>query len=107
MAAVPAVPAAEIAALAFLAEHSEMDVVLTLCGFEEPIAHQCLSQREGFDTLELFGDFSNKSIDYKDACKLFDKFFDCQSKFFYLRRTPLTNSCVCGCACTYTVWGIR
>jgi hypothetical protein len=25
----------------------------------------------------------------------------------YLRRTPLTNSCVCGCACTYTVWGIR
>jgi hypothetical protein len=33
MAAAPAVPAAEIA---------EMDIVLTLCGFEEPIARQRL-----------------------------------------------------------------
>jgi hypothetical protein len=63
MAAAPAVPAAEIAALAFLAEHPEMDVVLTLCGFEEPIARQRLIQREGFDNLESFGDFSSESID--------------------------------------------
>jgi hypothetical protein len=63
MAAAPAVPAADIAALAFLAEHPEMDVVLTLCGFTEPIARQRLIQREGFDTLESFGDFSSESID--------------------------------------------
>jgi hypothetical protein len=63
MAAVPAIPATEIAALAFLSEHPEMDIVLTLCGFEEPIARQPFIQREGFDTLESFGDFSNESID--------------------------------------------
>jgi hypothetical protein len=34
MAAVPTVPATEITALAFLAEHPEMDIVLTLYGFE-------------------------------------------------------------------------
>jgi hypothetical protein len=60
MAAAPVVPAAEIAALAFLAECPEMHVVLTLCGFDEP---QHLIQREGFDTLESFGDFSSESID--------------------------------------------
>jgi hypothetical protein len=37
-------------------------VVLTLCGFDEPIARQRLIQREGFDTLESFGDFSSESI---------------------------------------------
>jgi hypothetical protein len=62
MAAAPVVPAAEIVALAFLAERPEMDVVLTLCGFDEPIARQRLIQREGFDTLESFGDFSSESI---------------------------------------------
>jgi hypothetical protein len=50
MAAAPAVPAADIAALSFLAQHPEMDIVLTLCGFTEPIARQRLIQREGFDT---------------------------------------------------------
>jgi hypothetical protein len=64
MAAAPAVPAAaEIAALAFLAEHPEMDVMLTFCGFYKPIARQRLIQREGFDTVESFGDFSSESID--------------------------------------------
>jgi hypothetical protein len=63
MAAAPVVPAAEIAALAFLAECPDMDVMLTLCGFDEPIARQRLIQREGIDTLESFGDFLSKSID--------------------------------------------
>jgi hypothetical protein len=63
MAAAPAVPAADITAVAFLAEHPEMDIVLTLCGFTEPIARQRLIQRKGFDTLESFGDFSSESID--------------------------------------------
>jgi hypothetical protein len=63
MAAAPVVPAAEIAALAFLAERPVIDVMLTLCGFDEPIVRQRLIQREGFDTLESFGDFSSKSID--------------------------------------------
>jgi hypothetical protein len=64
MAAAPVVPAAEIAALAFLAECPEMDVMLTLCGFDEPIVHQHLIQHEGFDTLESFGGFLSKSIDH-------------------------------------------
>jgi hypothetical protein len=54
--------AAENAALIILAGVPEMNQVLTLCGFVNPVDRARLVEIEGLDTLDAFGDFSDDSI---------------------------------------------
>lgn len=59
MAAAAAIAAAE----AFLGNNPEMNHVLTICGFEDPISRMRVIQYEGLDTLDAFGDFEDVAIE--------------------------------------------
>jgi hypothetical protein len=56
--------AAKNAALIVLAGVPEMNQVLTLCGFANPVDRARLVEIEGLDTLDAFGDFSDDSIEH-------------------------------------------
>jgi hypothetical protein len=55
---------AEDDALIILAGVPEINQVLTLCGFTNPVDRARLVQIEQFDTLDSFGDFSDDSIEH-------------------------------------------
>lgn len=55
--------AALAAAEAFLDANPEMDHVLTICGFNDPIARMRVIQAEGLDMLDSFGDFEDVAIE--------------------------------------------
>jgi hypothetical protein len=56
--------AAENAALIIMAGVPEMNQVLTLCGFVNPVDRTRLVEIKGLDTLDAFGDFSDDSIEH-------------------------------------------
>jgi hypothetical protein len=55
---------AEDDALIILAGVPEINQVLTLCGFTNPVDRARLVQIKQFDTLDSFGDFSDDSIEH-------------------------------------------
>jgi hypothetical protein len=55
---------AEFAAAELLLEAvPEVNTVLTLCGFANPVNHACLVDGKDLDVLDLFGDFTDSLID--------------------------------------------